>query len=403
MRVGFLAAAWPKITETFLLNQAVALLRRDHDLRVFARQKPDDAAEHEVVDEHDLVGRARYALDGDDPADLTRATLGLPLWRPAVARELARSMARGKRGARRVANLHNYLRTGEDDIEAFHAHFGPVGDRWDFLATTPLLDDEPSKPFVVSFYGHDASRTLDRHPDLYDRLFDVADAVTVLSEDMRGLLEEAGCPAGKLETHPLSIDTDLFSYAPRPDPGHGPVELVTVARLVEKKGLRYALEAVDELRDDVDVRYRIAGDGPLREELEAQVEERGLEDVVTFLGWCEQETVRTLLEEAHLFLLPSVTSEDGDKEGTPTVLLEAQASGVPVVSTYHAGIPEVVDDGGSAELVPPRDAGALAEALRDLATSPDRWDEMGERGRSYVEDRHSIRATADRLEDLYGF
>lgn len=403
MRVGFMASAWPKVTETFLLNQAVALLRRGHDLTVYARHRPEKAEDHAIVHEHDLVDRTYYTLDGDDPAQLARATLGLPVWRPTVARELGRSLARGKEGARRIANLHRYLEVGDGDLDAFHAHFGPVGNRWDFLATTTLLDEEPEKPFVVSFYGHDASRMLGRDRDRYARLFSRADTVTVLSEDMETVLADAGCPQDKLRIQPLSIDTDLFSYAPRPDRGDGPVEVLTVARLVEKKGLRFALEALSEVAADVDLRYRIAGDGPLRDALERRTRDLGLEGTVEFLGWQEQEEVRKLLEEAHLFLLPSVTSDDGDKEGTPTVLLEAQARGVPVVSTYHAGIPEIVDEGGSAVLVPPRDSQALADALRDLATSPDRWDEMGKKGRRYVEKRHSLTATADRLEEIYGF
>jgi colanic acid/amylovoran biosynthesis glycosyltransferase len=301
-----------------------------------------------------------------------------------------------------VANLHAYLDEGEGDFDAFHAHFGPTGDWWDFLTTSRLLDAEPDQPFVVSFYGHDASRMLREDPDRYHRLFERADTVTVLSEDMKGILEEAGCPPGKLRIQPLSVDTDFFDYQPRPDPGDGPVEVVTVARLVEKKGFRYALEALAEVGEDVDVRYRVAGDGPLREDLERRARELGVDDVVTFLGWQQQEEVRDLLEEAHVFLLPSVTSEDGDQEGTPTVLLEAQAQGVPVVTTRHAGIPEVVDEDGSALLVPPRDVGALAEALWEVVTSPDRWDEMGKRGRRYVEERHSIPAAARRLEDIYG-
>lgn len=401
MRVGFLNSAWPKTSETYILNQAVGLLRAGHELQVYARRRPPDLPEHGVVKEWNLVAHAAYALDGDEPDELARAFLGSPFWRPRVAKELARSVARGKRGARRVANLHNYLRVGDGDLDAFHAHFGPVGTRWDFLATTPLLDDEPEKPFVVSFYGHDASRLLDRDPHRYDHLFRVADAVTVLSEDMRDSLEEVGCPSGKLSIQPLCIDTSLFDVALRGPPDDGPVLVATVARLVEKKGIRYGLEALARAREEVDVRYRIAGDGPLRDRLEERARELGIADAVDFLGWCDQERVRDLLGEAHIFMLPSVTSEDGDQEGTPTVLLEAQARGVPVLSTYHAGIPEVVDEGESGVLVPPGDADALSEALLDLATSPERWEPMGKRGRRYVEDRHSIPEAAARLESLY--
>jgi colanic acid/amylovoran biosynthesis glycosyltransferase len=149
------------------------------------------------------------------------------------------------------------------------------------------------------------------------------------------------------------------------------------------------------------VTYSIAGDGPRRERLENRIAELGAGDRIEILGWQTQEEISELMADAHVFLLPSVTAENGDKEGTPTVLLEAQAAGLLVVSTTHAGIPEIVSDGEEGLLVPERDVTALVDALETLLGQPERWPEMGQAGREYVEAHHSVDSVTERLLTVY--
>jgi colanic acid/amylovoran biosynthesis glycosyltransferase len=180
-----------------------------------------------------------------------------------------------------------------------------------------------------------------------------------------------------------------------------PIRILTVARHVEKKGLEYAIKAVAQLDIDRPIRYHIAGDGPRREQLENLISELDATDRIEILGWQTQQEVAQLMADAHVFVLPSVTAANGDKEGTPTALLEAQATGLPVVSTTHAGIPEIVSDGDSGVLVPERDVSALADALENVTSHPERWAEMGQLGREYVESNHSIEAVTGELVSLY--
>jgi colanic acid/amylovoran biosynthesis glycosyltransferase len=299
----------------------------------------------------------------------------------------------GKAAPHRLANLERVL--GSDGFDVYHAHFGSVGNA--FLGVTKCR----SEPYIASFYGRDASQLLREEPDRYDDLFRRVDAVTALSEDMRSTLVDAGCPRNKTHIQPLCVDTRRFSYRPRTREDGEPLRLLTVARFVEKKGLEYALRAVADLAKTHDVKYTIAGDGERRERIESLITELELEEVVNLLGWQPQSTIVDLMTNAHLFLLPSVTAENGDKEGTPTVLLEAQAMGLPIISTYHAGIPEIVADGKSGLLVPERDSEALADALATLAESQSRWTEMGRHGSNHVESKHSIDAVSTSLLDLY--
>ena len=168
----------------------------------------------------------------------------------------------------------------------------------------------------------------------------------------------------------------------------GRVRLATVGRLVEKKGVEQAIRAVSLLRrerPELAFTYRVAGDGPLRGHLEALIGSLGLQDCVTLLGACTGREVAALLEDSQLYLQPSVTAANGDMEGIPVSLMEAMAMGLPVLSTRHSGIPELVADGEAGFLVPERDIPALAARLADLAAEPSRWPAMGGAGRLAVE------------------
>jgi colanic acid/amylovoran biosynthesis glycosyltransferase len=150
------------------------------------------------------------------------------------------------------------------------------------------------------------------------------------------------------------------------------------------------------------VHYDVIGDGPLRRELEALASSLGLAGDVRFLGAATNAVVQDAMRQADLFVLPSVTAANGDEEGTPTVLMEAAYRGMPVVATWHAGIPEVVADGESGMLVPERDVEALAAAIRAMLESRDQWPAMGAAGRRLVIERgHLLRDVAARLETLY--
>lgn len=396
MDINFLVEKFPSTTQTFVQNQAIGLLNQNQNVSVFAESRPDDETTHDVVKEYELDRRVTYSnapQSYQDGLRLLSDSIPPLLRNEQISLQVILSeLATGTSAPRRLSNLKNLSESEIADI--YHAHFGTVGNR--FLSFMKCHD----VPFVVSFYGRDASQSLRENPHIYDKLFGLADAVTVLSEDMRSTIVDAGCPKEDTSLVPLSIDTDRFPYQER-SVDNGPIQLLTVARFVEKKGIVYALEAVAAIAENYDLQYTIIGDGERRDLIEAKIEEHGLEDVVDLQGWQPQSVVAEEMAKAHLFLLPSVTAENGDKEGTPTVLLEAQSMGLPIVTTRHAGIPEIVDDGETGLLVPERDSEALTDALRALLSEPDRWSEMGRRGREHIEQNHSIEAVTDDLIQLY--
>lgn len=223
-----------------------------------------------------------------------------------------------------------------------------------------------------------------------------------MSEREKQNLIELGCSPQKIVVHRMGVDLDRFIFAPRQPRNDGKVHLLTVARLVEKKGVAYAIKAVANVLERYPhIAYKIAGDGASKSELENLVDTLGIGDKVELLGWKRQEEIVELIKEADILLAPSVTSEDGDQEGIPVVLMEALAQGLPVLSTYHSGIPELVQDGESGFLVPERDVDALAEKLEYLVEHPEIWPDMGRAGRDFVERYHDINELNNQLIQSY--
>lgn len=282
-------------------------------------------------------------------------------------------------------------------VRIFHAHTG-----WE-AARTATVARSSGIPMVASFYGRDVS-ALPRNPYwriLYERLFGIADLFLVegphLGESLKGL----GCPADKVRVVHLGVDLARIPFRER-ELHPGPVKILMSCSLREKKGVRYALEALAHCREARPWQLKILGDGPLRGDLERRTEELGLGERVVFLGYVSYEEHLEALNEADIFLSPSVTAADGDAEGgAPVALIEALAAGLPVVATRHCDIPEVVLDGETGFLIPERDVEALSRAIRHLLTDPPRWPAMGKAGRSHVDREFNVGRQVERTERLY--
>lgn len=196
----------------------------------------------------------------------------------------------------------------------------------------------------------------------------------------------------RLEDFPRRAKT-----APDADP-----TVFAVGRCVPKKGFADLLQTVRLLADrNLAVQVRIAGDGPLLPQLQDQAADLGIAGRVEFLGSVPQATIRAELERADLFALPSVPVDDGDIDGIPVSLMEAMAVGCPVISTRVSGIPELVVDGESGLLVPPRDPQALAAAIERLATDPELYRELGDGGRGMIEREFDLTAIGQRLSQWF--
>jgi colanic acid/amylovoran biosynthesis glycosyltransferase len=259
---------------------------------------------------------------------------------------------------------------------------------------------------VTTFYGYDVSQLprIKIWQEAYQILFREGTLFLVEGNAMKKLLVGIGCPGEKITIQHIGIDTKNILFKERSFPANGKIVILFCGRFVEKKGLLFALKAVKHLiSKHIPVEFRIIGDGTLRDSAESFIRENNLDQSVRLLGYQPHRVFLEELRNAHLYLQPSVSAQDGDSEGgAPTTLLEAQAAGVPVVATYHADIPEVVINEKSGFLVPERNADAIADRLEHLINHPDKWPIMGKAGRQHIEAHYNIDKEVNHLENIYG-
>ena len=400
MRIAFIVTEFPALSETFILNQIIVLIKAGHDVEIFAGNYRKGEKEHHAVSEYGLKKVTRYfpQMPSLKIFRIIKAVLlGVVNFYKAPLMMLKAFSFLHFKSVRQVYALIPFL---NKDFDVIHCHFGPNG----IIAADLKLLGVRGK-LITGFYGYDVSSyPKQTRPDVYRKLFAVGDAFVVISEHMKTILTGLGCPENRIEKIPLSVDMQNFVYKKRDCPEKEPIEILTVARLAEKKGLEYSIRAVADIiksHPGKDICYSIVGDGGLRTKIEALVAELGVQKQVRLLGWKTDKEIRSLYAQAHIFLLSSVTGIDGDQEGTPTVLLEAQAAGIPVISTLHAGIPEIVKDGKSGFLVAEKDITGLSEKISYLIDNPGSWQLMGESGKNFIEESFSTVVLVQRLIELY--
>ncbi len=289
-----------------------------------------------------------------------------------------------------------------------HAHFGVEAVYGMELAAR--LD----VPLVTTFHGFDA--TLKRTELLKSRKLtwiqylckraDLCRRGTLfigVSKFIVARLEELGVPVERTQLHYIGVDTAVFeSRGEDADLDSQPLVILHVARLVEKKGTTYLLDAFAKIAaQHPRAELVVIGTGPLAGRLEQRAANLDIGARVRWLGAQPHAAVRQWLRCAAVLCLPSCTAANGDSEGLGLVLLEAAASGIPVVATHHGGIPEAVEDGSTGYLVPERDAAALAGALDALLAGDSLRARMGQQGRRLVRERFDLRRQTGHLEQLY--
>ena len=284
------------------------------------------------------------------------------------------------------------------DPELIHVYFGNTG-----VHLLPLLG-RWDRPWVVSFHGMDVqSRPKEKGYDQKLRqLLQLTPLVLVRSQSLSARLQDLGCAADKIRLNRTGIPLQNFPWVERPLPKDGQWQLVQACRLVEKKGLLSTLSAFRRFVSDYPKsRLVIAGEGPLRDGLMQKINELSLGNQVTLTGFLSQDDLRKIYNQSHIFIHPSEVAADSNQEGVPNSMLEAMASGLPVVATRHGGIPEAVQEGVDGILVPERDEPALCEAMLKLATQPDLWQRMARQASRSVAENFEQRQQIARLEAAY--
>jgi colanic acid/amylovoran biosynthesis glycosyltransferase len=326
-------------------------------------------------------------------AGLERAHPSLPLEQePLLLSDRGRSISDARAKLYRRSGIAPFFHHKAKRLlpQLVHAHFASGG------RTALPLARVLGVPLVVTLHGSDVT-VRGRQPDLYKRLGKDASLFICVSEFIRNRALEAGFPSHKLIIHYIGIDRELFSPSAPPGTSQG---VLFVGRLVEKKGCEYLVRAMQLVqRAHPQCELTVIGDGPQRLSLETLA--RDLSIRCQFRGTQPAEVIREALVKARIFCVPSLTASNGDSEGLGMVFAEAQAMGVPVVSTMHGGIPEVVVHGLTGLLTPERDFQAIADALCVLLVDDDLWQQFHHAASKHIEQRFDLKAQTALLEEIY--
>jgi colanic acid/amylovoran biosynthesis glycosyltransferase len=406
VKIAYLVGSFPHVSETFIVNQIAGMAARGHDVDVFTTVPGQESAVvPEIVRRLGLEARTHslYGASGIGERFFRAAQLTLTDgWRTPGLILKALNVMRYRRAATTLgllcAGLTMQRHQRKRHYDVIHCQFGTYGE------TALRLRDigATSARIIVSFRGFDATKHLRLHPDRYQALFQRGDLFLPVSRSLAERLKAAGCAESKIVVHHSGIDCARFAYAARRRNAGEVTRALSIARLTEKKGIAFGIRAVASvMATGRRVSYAIVGDGPMREELQALIDSLGLSAHMQLLGWRPHEDVIRMMQSAHVLLAPSITASDGDEEGIPNVVKEAMATGLPVVSTTHGGIPELVQDGVSGYLVPQRDVEAMANRLARIVDDPGSCEAIGLAARRTVLDEFDIKRLNDDLEKLY--
>ncbi|GEM_PF-4552006 len=391
MKIAYITKDFPKLSQTFILHKVFELMRLGHEVTVFTRSIRHPHAHPDLAAMHEFKPRiVRIPVpDRVRPKDLVR---GMAKSSPRIDLmvESARKASKIDHPSTPLMAWNKSLPFLRGKFDIIHAHLAELGR--EYLEIMQIL----GIPMVVNFRGSDVAIDVARWPDRYQPLFQKAPRFIAISENTKRLAANYGCDPARISVIPTEVDSSYFEFYDRINRGESIPLIITVARFHWIKGLNYALEAMALLKKSgVKFRYLVLGGGDRLDELMMAIRDLDLNDHVELAGEKDRQGVREALYSSHIFLMPSLF------EGLCTSVLEAQATGLPVVATRVGGLPEAVKQGETGFLVPSRDPAALAERLRFLIEHPQERLEMGRKGRAWIEQNFSMDRLIPELIGLY--
>lgn len=349
MKILFVVASFPVLSETFILNQLTGLVDRGHEVYVYSTHKLEVPMFHKHLEPYHLHKRTFYrTLPKDFYADIVMCQFG--------------------------QGYETYLELKNE----YHLH---------------------TKKVITCFRGSDALEALNSKPKkaYYKTLFRECDLIMPVCNHLKELLVEAGCNPKKILVHHSSIDCTKFTFKPRTLMDGETIRIVTTGRLVEKKGIEYAIRAVALVKNIYpNISYTIIGEGNMHNRFQAVINSLGMQDTISMVGQQNQAYIIDALDKAHIFILSSITAF-GNIEGIANALKEAMAMGIPSIGTYHSGTPELITHKESGLLVQERNSPELAEAITYLIEHPEIWIPMGIAARQKIEQEFEIEKENDNL------
>jgi colanic acid/amylovoran biosynthesis glycosyltransferase len=358
-KILFVVNKFPKLTETFILSQMTGLIDKGYDLSIWSQQGDETTLEQTAVAKYKLLDKHRF----------------INFYDKSTHNEIVRLLKKEQ----------------FDIIYCLYDRIGVI------FASLKKQFDITGK-LVTCVRGGDICDRVKKKSRQYKTLFQEMDFILPVSYFFKKQLISCGCLKEKIIVHHSAIDVKKFCYIKR-NMNPKVINVVTTARLMWSKGVDIAVKAMAQVcKKYSNVHYIIIGDGKLKNCLKEMIKQLGsrAKKNIKLAGWQKQDDIIKTLSQAHIFLLSSVAAE-----GIPNAIMEAAATGLPIVSTYYGGIPEIVEDNVSGFLVPIENSNSLAKKVEKLVTDPRLRIKMGRKGSDYVLKEHNIFKENEKLYQLF--
>ncbi|WP_414577735.1 glycosyltransferase [Anabaena sp. CCY 9402-a] len=404
MRVAYVLKRYPRYSETFVVNEILAHEAAGIDIKIFALRPPSDTHFQNIISQvrapvtyirKPLQGRVSDSLNSLAPtaasyfwAELQEASQVIPDFWSKLA------FAQGEKASTVYQAAWLAREVKLKGITHLHAHFGTVA-----TSVARLASHFTGVPYTFTAHAKDIFHESVEFADMERKLKDAASVVTVSDYNLKYLEKIYNLAANQVQRIYNGLDLRQLRYS---SPAERPPLIISVGRLIEKKGLSVLIDACAILKQkNYEFQCQIVGTGALESTLRQQIQDLGLQSCVQIVGARPQNEVFDLVQQAAVFAAPYVIGKDGNRDGLPTVLLEAMALGTPCVSTVVTGIPEVVRDGETGLIVGQYDAEELATALGQLLKDPALRVRLSTQARELIESEFDICRNTAVLRELF--
>ena len=368
MRIAVFSSNFPNISQTFVINQIVGLIKLGAEVDIITNDIITHKVMHESVQEYNLLSRVICNKLPSNQSKLSKILMLLKCIVNLVLKgqlsKLINVLSDSHLAVWQKVDLIYKLNINKQKPVTYTniiCHFGQYGYYVCKLRELGLI----AGPISTVFHGQEVSRykMIEENLAAYKELFIHGDLMLPISDLWKNKLIEWGCAASKIKVHRMGVDILDFNMREVRTPLSTPLKVIQVGRLTDKKAIIDSINAVLLVSEKMPIDFTIIGDGDLYDEAERLIQTSGAASFIHLLGKQPQEVVKQKLDESDIFLLPSIRAIDGDMEGIPVALMEAMAKGLITLSTYHSGIPELIENNVSGFLVQESKVNELADAL----------------------------------------
>lgn len=410
MKILYIVDSFPSVSIAFILNHIEGMIERGHEVRILSRLRTQETVMAPTVVKYKLLDKTEF-MEVVPTSFGQRLKYFLPKMikmlfsRPALLLKSLNPFSYGKQAlALRVfPDAYTSTQLKENDFDVIHAQFGNLG----LIAARMRELGGLRGKIVTHFRGFDLGVILQYHrnPKYYQYLFERGELFLANSNFFYEKLLGLGAPKDRTFVHYSGTKVEMFpNERILPWRKDNQIHFGTVGRLVGKKGYPYIFEAlarIKQIRPEISFTYQIVGNGPDEDSLKSLVARLGLQNEVTFLGAQNHDFVSKFLRSIDVFLSHNVTSENGDQDAPVNTIKEAFLCELPVISTLHGGIPELVKHGENGLLSAEKEVEAFAQNMLVLADNPQLCRNYGTAGRKFVIENFENQMLLDKLESFY--